>query len=240
MAGRHGRADGDGVVLDDPLSARHGARAISDARLKITLGTGLLIGAIAMGATLSRAPIAVVHANTARQSVIGASNQTLAACQRNEVLPRETSAIRLRIFAFLGSRVTVDVLAHRHVIAHGERGSGWTGGAVTVPVKPLSTARSGVDLCFSVFMHGGEYDGFVGESTTGALAAQSRNQPLGGRVRVEYMRPSQSTWWSLARAVTRRMGLGRGWPGTWSVPVVVVLMGCVVLLCSRLILRALR
>jgi len=58
---------------------------------------------------------------------------------------------------------------------------------------------------------------------------------LHGRVRVEYMRPGSSSWWSLAGTVARRMSLGRGWPGGWSVPLALVLMASMaVMLCARL------
>ncbi|MGD0452801.1 MAG: hypothetical protein ABSB69_04330 [Solirubrobacteraceae bacterium] len=210
---------------------------MTDAPLKIALGTGLVIGVAALGITLSQSPITVAEVSTAEHGLLGTTTQKLSACQSNEVLPRETSAIRLRVETFIGPKVAVEVLAHGRVIAHGERESGWTGGVVTIPVEPLSMARSGVELCFTLFLNGDESAELVGERTTGALAAQSRFGPLAGRVRVEYLRPGRSSWWSLAPAVARRMGLGRAWSGTWNVLLVFGLMGGMVLLCSRMMLR---
>ena len=111
------------------------------------------------------------------------------------------------------------------------------GGVVTVPVNRLSTARSGLDLCFTFFTNEDESIGFFGESTTAALAARGPNGSLPGRVRVEYLRPSHSSWWSLAPEVARRMGLGRAPSGTWSVLLAVALMVSVFALCARVILR---
>jgi hypothetical protein len=158
------------------------------------------------------------------------------ACQSPELLPRETSAIRLRVDAFLGPRVTLAVVAHGRVIAHGERGSGWTGGAVTIPVSPLSTARPGVDLCFALLLNGDETAELVGEPTPAAHAARGTGGALPGRLRVEYMRLGRS-WWSLTPAVARRMGLGGAVSGAWSVILAVALMGSVALVCSLAILR---
>jgi hypothetical protein len=219
------------------MAARHRARAISDPRLKITLTAGLLVGAAAMGMTLSQSPITVARVNTDDQEYIATTRETVAACQMGETLPRETSAIRLRDFAFLGPRVTVEVFSHGRVITRGQRGSGWTGDAVTIPVTPLPTTRVNVRLCFTLFTDGGEDNSLAGEPATGARAAHAVGATLGGRVRVEYLRPDRSSWWSLARMVARRMGLGRGWPGAWNALLVLALMGGVALLCARAILQ---
>lgn len=207
--------------------------------IKVILGAGLIFGAAAIGITLSQAPITVARVNTAKARSLGKVHRRTVVCQPNETLPRETSAIRLRVFAYTGPRVTVAVLARGQFIARGERESGWTGGVVTVPVKPLATARSGVKLCFTLFLNGNERASFAGERTKRAPATREDTTTLPGRIRVEYLRPGQSSWWSQALSVARRMGLGHAGSGTWSVLLVIVLMVSVVLLCSRLILREL-
>jgi hypothetical protein len=208
---------------------------VADARLRIALATGLVAGAVAIGVTLSQAPDVVAGVSTPMQRYIGSTAQATTVCQSGEVLPPAVSAIRLRVFAFLGPRVTLRVLARGRVIASGVRGSGWTGGVVTVPVKPLPTATAGATLCFTLHLNGDEHAEFGGAPQAGALAARAPGDVLHGRVRVEYMRPGGSSWWSLAGAVARRMDLGRGWPGGWSVPLVLVLMASVaILLCARL------
>jgi hypothetical protein len=213
---------------------------VTDARLKITLGTGLLVGAIALAVTLSQSPVTVAGVSTVAQANIGSSSTTTSECEPGGTLPSATTGIRLRAFAFLGSRVAVEVLEHGRVITRGGRGSGWTAGAVTVPVRPLARTRLGVELCFALFVNGDETENFVGESTAGALAAHATGDDLSGRVRAEYLRPGRSSWWSLALSVARRMGLGHAWPGTWSVLLVIALMGGVAVLCWRAILRGLQ
>jgi hypothetical protein len=208
--------------------------------VKLTLGIGLILGAAAIGITLFEAPLTVARVNTAKRSLLGATEEKIDACQSHEVLPRGTSAIRLHVYASLGPRVTVAVLEQGRVIAHGEQRSGWTGYVVTVPVKPLSSARRGVTLCFVLFLNGNETAAPMGETTTLARAANGYQTTLTGRVAVEYLRPARSSWWSLALPVARRMGLDRAWNGAWGALVVIVLMGGLVLLCSRLVLRELR
>jgi hypothetical protein len=223
---------------DVHAAGRHDRCTVIHARLKVVVAAGLLLGVAAVAITLSHSPIAVAGVNTPLEVPIGAPQPGKTYCQSHEVLPRDTSAIRLRSYAFLGPRVKVTISARAHLIAHGERASGWTGGVVTVPVNRLSTTRSGLDLCFTFFTNEDESIGFFGEPTE-ALAARGSSGSLSGRVRAEYLRPSHSSWWSLAPEVARRMGLGRAPSGTWSVLLAVALMVGVFALCARVILREL-
>jgi hypothetical protein len=208
--------------------------------VKVALVVGLVIVAVAIGATMTGSPMTVIGTNTTEHSLLASAEKKIKACQSNERLPRDTQAIRLRIYAFLGPRVTVEVVAHGRVITRGQRGSGWTGGVVTIPVKPLSTTRSGVKLCFSLLLNGDETAEFAGEPIKRTPVNVSEADALPGRVLVEYMRRDRSSWWSLAPEVARRMGLGHAGSGTWSVLLVLGLMGGVVLVCSRLAVRELR
>jgi hypothetical protein len=196
------------------------------------------VGAVVFA--LSQSPATVARTNTGTREFVASTKQRLSACQSGETLPRGTSAIRLHTEAYVGPRVAVQVREGARVIASGDHGSGWTAGVVTVPVKPLATTRANVELCYTVYLNGFETGIFVGEPTTGARAAQTREGPLPGRIAIEYMRPSGSPWWSLIGTVARRMALGRAWPGEWSVVMVLLLMIGVGALCSRAILRELR
>jgi hypothetical protein len=212
---------------------------VIDARVKATVATGALLGVAVLGILLSHSPIAVARVNTVQHNLINSTYDKTSACQSNETLPQEASAIRLRVYDFTGPRVTVAVLAHGHVVAGGERESGWTGGVVTVPVNGLAKAMSGVQLCFTLFLNGDEITQFIGEPTRGARAARVSEGSLPGRVRVEYLRQSSSSWWSLVPEVARRMGLGHAGSGTWSVLVAAVLMGSVAVAGARLVFREL-
>jgi hypothetical protein len=212
---------------------------VAKTRLKVVIATGLVLGAAAIVLTLSQSPIAVARLSTPEATYLSTASERTSVCQAGEVIPADISAIRLRTYAFLGPRVTIVARTHGRVIVHGERGSGWTGGVVTVPVNRLSTARSGADLCFTLFLNGNESSELTGEPTASALAARDRQGPLPGRVRVEYLRRSRSSWWSLAPEVARRMGLGHAPSGTWGVLLVVALVGGMVAVCARVILREL-
>jgi len=216
---------------------------MTGARPKIILAAGLLIGAAAIGLTLFGSPLAVARITTSQQELLARTNHKLTACQAGETIARRTSAIRLRTYAFLGPRVTVAANAGGREIAHGERGPGWTGGVVTMPIGGLSGGAADVELCFTLFLNGEESELLFGEPTSAARAALVTQGPqrglLPGRLRVEYLHPAASSWWSLASSVARRMGLGRAWPGAWVALLVVALMSGVAFVCARTILREL-
>jgi hypothetical protein len=209
-------------------------------RVKIALAAGLTLIAVAIGVTLSRAPLGVAGMNLVLNEKLTSTNRASSACQSNEVLPRGTSAIRIALSAFIGPRVTVKALSGKRVITHGARGSGWTGGVVTIPVRSVHAAISHIRICFAIALAGDETVTAYGEPATPTLAARSREgRPLPGRVRIEYLRPRRS-WWSIAASVARRMGLGHAWSGTWIVFLAIALLTAVAALTSRLILRELR
>jgi putative copper export protein len=107
-------------------------------------------------------------------------------------------------------------------------------------VNPVSTQRSGVDLCFKLFLSGDESAALEGERTSATLAASGADGPLPGRVRVEYLRTSGSSWWSLVPTVARRMGLGHALGGIGNVLLALALMCGVAAVCARAILTGLR
>jgi hypothetical protein len=227
------------MVAIDPTYAPGDSSRRARRRLEIALAAAGIAGVAATCFALSQAPATVARSSTAAHESLGSIRRPIAACQADEVLPREVSAVRLGIGAFLGPRVTVEVLAQERAIARGERGSGWTGGTVTVPIGAEASARSGVEVCFAAALNGDESAALSGVRTPTALAASGPGGPLRGRVRIEYLRAGASSWWSLAPSVARRMGLGHAWSGTWSVALVLALMAGVAALCIRLTLRTL-
>jgi hypothetical protein len=209
-------------------------------RVRIALAIGLALIVVAICLTLTQAPLSLARRNNSEDTILGSARRSGDDCQSNEVLPRGTSAIRLHVFAEYGPKVTLTVLEHGRVIARGQQDAGWTGGAVTVPVRALPASRSPVELCFALLLNGDETLQLLGEPVPAARATREGRKTLAGRLSVEYLRPGRSSWWSLVPAVARNAGLGRAASGAWSVALVGVLMGGVLLLCSGLIVRELR
>jgi hypothetical protein len=119
-------------------------------------------------------------------------------------------------------------------------GSGWTSGAVTVPVKPLAHAVSGAQICFKLG-RSVETVQLGGSPTNAALAARDLNgKALPGRFTVEYMRSGNGSWWSAAETTARHLGLGRAPSGTWVALLLLISMGAVLAIASWLVLKELR
>jgi hypothetical protein len=222
-------------------AARATTRGVDRARVGLTLAVALALIAAALGVTLSGSPLVVAgESSTRARESLAETYGAAGACQAGEVLPAGTSAIRLTLSSVTGPRVKVSALSGARVLTSGAVGSGWTSGAVTVPVGPVARTASNVRICFSLGPTV-EQVAIMGSPTSPAVAARgSEGAPLPGRIRIEYLRAGHSSWWSLASSVARRMGLGRAPAGTWIVLPLLALMGAVVLTASWLILRELR
>jgi hypothetical protein len=205
---------------------------------RVALAVGLALTAVAVSVVLFRSPQVIAGSNAigslprALQSVPGSGS----ACQANETLPAGTSAITLSLEATAGPHVAVSVRSGNITVTHGESTNGWTGAAVTIPVEPVDRVVRDATVCFS-FAGANERVLLLGASTSTERAATSSGSALPGRVGVEYLRSGSSSWWSLAHAIARRMGLGRAWPGGWVVLLVAALMACAIAIASWLIVR---
>ncbi|HEY3970521.1 MAG TPA: hypothetical protein VGL79_03880 [Solirubrobacteraceae bacterium] len=209
-------------------------------RPTVALVVGLVLTGFVLALTLSGSPLVVtaVNATPANQPILRAGSDT-AVCQSGEALPAGISALRFTMVAVVGPRVAVTVSSGSHVLTSGVAGSGWTSGAVTVPVKPLAHAVSGARLCFKLGRSAESVE-LGGSATSAALAAtRAGGVPLAGRFTVEYMRPGQDSWWSLTKTVARQMGLGRAPAGSWVALFLILAMGTVLALSSWLLVREL-
>jgi hypothetical protein len=209
-------------------------------RVTVALTAGLTITLLAVGLTLLHAPMTVARKNgtVVKEEALGSVRGTIAMCQADELLPRETSALRFWLGALTGPRVSAYVAYGGHAIASGEHGSGWTGREVTVTVKPLRSAIASATVCLS-FQARDEAVTLYGRATPPSSAAYAGGQALPGRVWIEYLRSGKRTWASLIPSVVRHMELGRAFSGAWILVLALVLLATIVALGSRLVLREL-
>jgi hypothetical protein len=211
------------------------------ARVRVVLAAALVCIALALGLTLSHAPTVVIRTNsTPPVARLATTYSAAAACQDGEALPAGASAIRLALLSDTGPHVRVTVTSGAHTLTSGAADSGWTGSAVTAPIKAPARTRSSVRLCFELGPTA-ERVGIVGAPTPPAVAATGRDgRRLPGRVSVEYLRTGRSPWSSLALTVARRMGLGRMPAGSWIVLPPIALMGASIALACWALLRELK
>jgi hypothetical protein len=200
--------------------------------VRIALAVGLALVAIAIGVVLTRSPVTVAGNNSvAAEHGAGYAYGGTSNCQLAGTVPRGTSAIRFSFSNNVGPTVTVKVLSGGRVITEGTRHAGWgVDETVTVPVKRISRAIPNARVCVAL------------GQTAEAVEINGSVVPGGNavRFRIEYLRPGDSSWWSLASTVARRMGWGHAPSGTWIVFLLIALMITVATLVSRLLLRELR
>jgi hypothetical protein len=205
---------------------------------RVALASGLVLLALALALVMSSSPETVVRSNAIHPlnlplaSVPGSGS----ACQGDELLPAETTALGISLNSSDGPHVTATVLSGKTVLTRGQSASGWLGRLVTIPVTPLGHTVRHATICVA-FRGANERVRFFGVHAPAAVAARSNVGVLPGRLTIEYLRRGSSSWWSLALAVARRMGLGRAWAGTWIVLLVAIMMGSAIAIASWLTAR---
>ncbi len=186
---------------------------------------GLTILVLAIGVTLSRSPPTVARSNlvnTPNQFQVVAE-RPFTACQGGETLPAHVTAIRLSLDTVLGPELKLRVLKDSHVLTTGKRGAGWTAADVTIPVNPLTTSVRDVSICFS-FVAKDESVNLTGEPIR-SPAHPVRNEA--GLIKIEYLRPGGTAWWSRISEIADRMGFGHAWGGTWLAPALALAMAAI-------------
>ena len=212
-----------------------------EVRIALAAGLGLLTLAIVVA--LARSPQSVARSTVpahAEEDRLTHATKDATFCQGGETLPSGTSAIRLSLGSYVGPRVRVVVYADGRPITSGERGSGWTGRVVSVPVTPVAHTVFDATLCASPHVHDEIVTVFGGPSSKASAARFVGNPPLGGRFCVEDLRPGTRTWASLVPSILAHMGLGRASSGGGIVFVAFMLMAAAVVLASRMLVRELQ
>jgi hypothetical protein len=209
-------------------------------RIKIVLATGLTLIAVAAAVVLSRAPQTLARTNAIPLvTTLAGTKRDIDACQAGETLPPDTSTVRLGLFSQFGPQVTVEVFADSHVITEGTRSPGWNGTDIAVALKRVSLATSPVTVCIRFTAVNAEVS-LLGNDTSRAIAMTSGGTTLPGRMRIEYLRPGHTSWWSLAGSIVRNIGFGHALVGVVNVVLAAALAAAVLALSSWLIVRDLR
>jgi hypothetical protein len=209
--------------------------------VRIALIATLTLLSLAIILTMLESPPSVAGTNRpagANEEPIASTEHSNRYCQPHELLPRGISAIRVWLDAAAGPRLRLVARADGHTITSGERGSGWSGGSVAIPVTPLARAVSGVTVCVAFRLHD-EAIIVQGNATPRALAAYNDHQTLPGRMWIEYLHAGSTSWAALAPAIVRHMGFGRAEPHLWIAFLALVLLATVIALAASTAYREL-
>ncbi len=169
-----------------------------------------------------------------------APGQTL--CEPGEPVSAGTSAVRLDAGApgpvggrgpALGASV-VDPAGRG--VASGRLPAGWSPGLISVPLAPALRRDVAASVCLKNLGPGRV--GLGGTVPAGSFVVQIDGQGLGGRVRLEYMRPKES-WFAFLGALAHRLTIGKSrLLRHWAAPAAILLMLVAVGVALRTILLA--
>jgi hypothetical protein len=202
-------------------------------RVRVGLAAGLVSIAVALAVVLTRPPLVVAGSNeVAPNFAITFTRGGETICQPGGTLPQGTKAIRVSLSPNIGPRVRLKVFSGSKVITEGERDPGWgVDETVLVSVKRVAHTASNTRICTD-----------IGPAVEG-VQVNGELVPVGGgkaiRLRMEYLRPGQSSWLSLAPSIANHMGLAHAPGGAWVGYAAIAVMIAVCGFASRLVLREL-
>jgi len=120
------------------------------------------------------------------------------------------------------------------------RGVPARGGAVTVPfARVVRGDHPNATAC--VRDDGADGLALSGDVASPGAAARVGGRATGGVVGFRYLRAGRESWWSLLPSLARRFGLGKASAfGTWTLPVLALVLAAVWVAAARLLLREAR
>ncbi|HSZ68939.1 MAG TPA: DUF2142 domain-containing protein [Solirubrobacteraceae bacterium] len=204
------------------------------ASVRVALGAGAALIAVALAVTFSRGPLVVTGTNSIpNTTVVAATLGPAHFCQGGEVVPQGTTAVRVWLQGNVQPRVRIAVLARSRTVASGTQAGGWLGKVMTVPIPRLQRTLRDAQLCLSI-------DRAVQAlNLLGGPVSHPAPGEAASKVRVEYLRPGPSSWWSLVSTVSRRLGIGRAPEGSWVALIPLATMALAALLATWTIWRSL-
>lgn len=144
-------------------------------------------------------------------------------CQAGETLPAHTGRVRLRIgtYGSPGPDLTLRFSSHGKLMTQGTLAAGWTQGDTEVPIRPLDSVRSPVQMC-------------VENGGSGRLAIAGNS----GSLRTAYLAGDRQTWWTRFGQVRERFSQGKSsWYGGLSLPITLLLVAAAAVLAAVLLTR---
>jgi predicted membrane protein DUF2142 len=204
------------------------------------LGFALAVLLVGAAIVLSLSRTAVHRTGTNGVWTAGEARPAVAApgqwlCQRGELLPAGSAAIRLAV-ASAEPRIALVLRRGGRVLARVP--------AVLVPragaiahVPPPGRDLAGVEVCARSRVQPVVVP--RGATPPGAGALRVGGRTLAGSMRIDELEGRTSSWWDQIPTVARRLGLGHGeWGGGWIPWALVALLGVSLALSARVVLRS--
>jgi hypothetical protein len=219
-------------------------------RIRLVLAIGLVLVAGALALELSgTAPRTAGSDHTSPVIFAVTAPGGGAVCQQAPYLPPDAARVKLLIGTF-GRPVPELRLAFLDArgreVAEAHRAAGGREGPLLLDLRWLSgapgrwTAASATVACLHVERAGNIAIGGEG-GPPNPQSAMLGTKPQPGRISLIYLRSGEESWWQLLPSLARRFGVGKASLfGTWTLPVIALLLVAVWIATTRLLLRELR
>jgi hypothetical protein len=196
----------------------------------------VLITAVLVGILL-HSPYEIISTDSIPvSSELGIFGPNTTVCQANARIPASTAALRMSLVAYIGPAVGVTVSHEGRLVASGHHNAGWVSSSLTLPIQPTVATPLDVKICLTRD-RSELLAGVLGHEAPSLVAATSQGAPLPGRMRIEYLARGHRSWLSLAKDVSRRLGLLHAPIGAWIVLLLAAMMAIAVSLSAWLLLR---
>lgn len=213
-------------------------------RVSIVLAVGVLAVAVGLAVDMSGRAVRLAGTNHVSPVAFGAAVRSNGAlCQPGTVLPADAHSVELLIGTYghpVPSLTASFSGAGSEQIATGRLPAGAREGYVEIPLRNPRGRPAAGSLCIKVgkavqpVVFGGE------NFTPGAASEQIDGQPAAARIDLLYRRGRAESWWQLLPVLAERFGLGKSSVfGTWTLPAMALLLGCVWIGALRLMAREL-
>lgn len=210
------------------------------ARLVVAAGlTGLLAALVVL--LLQQAPRRSGSDLTPNGAFVVVLHRAQEACQGQELLPANTSALQMTIgtYGAPGPPLRVSLSGPAgEPLSSGGLMRGWRQGVVRIPVAHVKSARDGARFCV-------RNDGTAPIALAGDFPDPGYAMQVAGkasherRLRVDYLRPGRESWIELLPTLVYRFSLGKaGFVRSWAWVAVLLLMLAAGALALRTILVA--
>jgi hypothetical protein len=188
----------------------------------VALATAVVLGALLLAAILAT----LAHETVPRTGTNGTNYESSLSvvqagtrvCQREELLPADTAAVRLIVPAQLspGPRLRIELRRRGRLLARTSGVADARHRFVVAPIPRTTRDVEGVTLCYTVGANAGLVAVAAGESPPGTGTLTIEGVSKESAIPIEYLRGGPESWWSQLPTIVRRIAIGKGdWGGAW-------------------------
>jgi len=211
-------------------------------RVRIVLGVALAVVGVAVVVALSqRAPRLAGTSFVVQRGPVAALPAHGIACQPGTYVPDDSAVAQVVVHPSGRGPLALDVTFRDPDGALVARGAARDvrarDGNVTVPLAHVVDGNH-ANATACVRNAGGEGFALWGDVANPGATARVDGRPTGGVVGFRYLRAGRQSWWSLMPVVAQRFGLGKARVlGTWTLPLLVLVLLGLWIAAARLLLR---